>query len=287
MAGGLQFGFLSNKHLPDLLQVVLLETPERAEEPLVGLRTLLGLIFQRGELQRADQVRCLSEPVVFGASFPVHDGVSRKRIFDRVMKGFGDDVLPVVVVDLHLVETLQVLQVVEDQVDDVAPHPRDELRIASETAFPVGEGVVLDGHVLEHREKGLKEPLPVLDVHPLVIVVAVQQRRGVQRYVRQPFVVQGPLVELNLPVDAGILLVEHQGEEIVFRFRAALSGLVGEKAYLGHRHLLIKKCRGTTPGSWKPFLSERPCVFSHKEDGWAILASLLIAVTSASLKKYS
>lgn len=237
----------SNQHLPDLLQIVLLEAAERAEEPVVGLCVLLGFELECGELKRADQVCRLGEPIVFRASVPVHDGVGCQGVLDRIVQGFGDDVLPVIVVDLHLVEALQVFQVVEDQVDRVPLHPCDERRIAFEIALSVGEGVVLDGHMLEHREERLQEALSILDVHPLVVIVAVQERGSVQRDVRQPLLTQCGFVQLDLAVDVGILLVENQREEVVFRFGAALSGFVGEQAYLGHRHLLIKKLPGDNP----------------------------------------
>lgn len=201
----------SNQHLPDLLQVVLLEAAERAEEPVVGLGVLFGFELERGELERADQVGCLSEPVVLRAAVLVHDGIGCQGVFDCVMQGLGDDVLPIVVVDLHLVETLQVLQIVEDQVDHIPFHPRDERCVTFEIALFVGEGVVLDGHMLKHREERLQKPLPVLDVHSLVIVMPIQKRRRVQRDVRQPLVMQGVLVKLDLLVDAGVLLMEHEG----------------------------------------------------------------------------
>lgn len=247
-AGGLQ-GVVhgSNQHLSDLLKVVLLEAPECAEEPVVGLGLLLCLELERGEFERADKVGCLGESVVFGAAVLVHDGVGGQGVLDRIVQGFGDDVLPVVVVDLHLVEALQVFQIVEDQVDHVSLHPRDELCVAFEIALSVGEGVVPDGHMLEHREERLQKALPILDVHPLVVVVAVQERGCVQRDVRQPLLTQCGLVQFDLAVDVGILLVENQREEVAFRFGAALSGFVGEQAYLGHRHLLIKKIAGGQP----------------------------------------
>lgn len=96
----------SNQHLPDLLQVVLLEAAERAEESVVGFGVFFGFELKRGELERADQIRCLGEPVVFRAAVLVHDGIGCQCVLDRVVQRLGDDVLPVVVVDLHLVETL-------------------------------------------------------------------------------------------------------------------------------------------------------------------------------------
>lgn len=100
---------------------------------------------------------------------------------------------------------------------------------------------------LKHREECLQKALPVLDVHPFVIVMAVQQWRRVQRNIRQPLVMQGVFVKFDLLIDAGVLLMEDEGEKIVFRLSAAFTGLVDEQAYLGHRHLLIKKSPGDNP----------------------------------------
>ena len=65
--------------------------------------------------------------------------------------------------------------------------------------------------LLKHREECLQKALPVLDVHPLVIVMAVQQWGRVQRNIRQPLVMQGVFVKFDLLVDAGVLLMEDEG----------------------------------------------------------------------------
>lgn len=41
--------------------------------------------------------------------------------------------------------------------------------------------------------------------------------------------------------------MEDEGQKIVFRLSAAFARLVDEQAYLGHRHLLIKKLPGDNP----------------------------------------
>ena len=64
---------------------------------------------------------------------------------------------------------------------------------------------------LKHREECLQKALPVLDVHPFVIVMAVQQWRRVQRNIRQPLVMQGVFVKFDLLIDAGVLLMEDEG----------------------------------------------------------------------------
>ncbi|WP_294414452.1 hypothetical protein [uncultured Senegalimassilia sp.] len=45
--------------------------------------------------------------------------------------------------------------------------------------------------MLKHREECLQKALPVLDVHPFVIVMAVQQWGRVQRNIRRSLVMQG------------------------------------------------------------------------------------------------
>ena len=71
--------------------------------------------------------------------------------------------------------------------------------------------MVHDGHMLKHREECLQKALPVLDVHPFVIVMTVQQWGGVQRNIWQSLVMQGVFIKFDLLIDAGVLLVEDEG----------------------------------------------------------------------------
>ena len=63
--------------------------------------------------------------------------------------------------------------------------------------------MVHDGRMLKHREGCLQKVLPVLDAHPLVVVMAVQQWRRVRRNIRQSLVMQGVFVKFDLLIDAG------------------------------------------------------------------------------------
>lgn len=53
--------------------------------------------------------------------------------------------------------------------------------------------------MLKHREGCLQQKaLPVLDAHPFVIVMAVQQWRRVQRNIRRSLVMQGVFEKFDL-----------------------------------------------------------------------------------------
>ena len=90
----------------------------------------------------------------------------------------------------------------------------------------------------------------------LVLFVAVEQRLGVERYVRQV----GP-GELRLVAHYGLgdavrLVVEDEREQVIARVAPASAALIGKDAQLlghgvSHENGLIKKLPGDSPGTWR------------------------------------
>ena len=141
-----------------------------------------------------------------------------------------DDVLAVVVIDLHVVERLKEVEVVEQEPGDVPLHASGELREVVELASSVCERRVLDGEPLHEDVERVEHLLPLLKGHPSVRSMTVQQRLGMKRYVRQIGPEEGLLVARDF-IRYGIgLVVNHEREQIVARFPATISALVDEYA---------------------------------------------------------
>lgn len=148
----------------------------------------------------------------------------------RTGRGPFDDVLAVVVVDLHVVERLKEVEVVEQEPGDIPLHAGGEFREVVELASSVCECRVLNGEPLHEDVERVEHLLPLLKGHPLVRAVAVQQRLGMKRYVRQIGPEEGLLVARDF-VGYGVgLVVDHEREQVVARFSAAISALVDEYA---------------------------------------------------------
>ena len=99
--------------LTQLLEVVLLERAPPAEEQSIRGGLGVRLVFERRELERADVIRKLEEAVVGRGDKPIDHDVFPKYLTNRFVHGFRNDGLTVVVVDLYLVESLKVGEVVE------------------------------------------------------------------------------------------------------------------------------------------------------------------------------
>ena len=139
---------------------------------------------------------------------------------------------------------------VEQKVGNIALHARSELRQVLELASAVGERGIADGEAAHERREDDEHLLSLLDGKPLVSLVAVQQRLGMERDVGQAVFGQAHLVAVDLAHDTVRLVVEHERDEIVARPAAAVSAFVHEYAELFSHGLLIgldKKTPGDFP----------------------------------------
>lgn len=118
---------------------------------------------------------------------------------------------------------------------------------------------------LKHREECLQKALPVLDVHPFVIVMAVQQWRRAQRNIpaapchARRFRKVRSAYRCWSSAHGRRGLKDSISTQCRFRQTRRRTGLSRASAPSD------KKLPGDNPGSWKPFLSERPKLFSHRE----------------------
>ena len=185
-----------------LLKPVLPERADTAEELVICLAVLLRSVLDRCQLDGAEIVRHLLQPVVRHRGLAALDDALRENETYRLVERLLHDVLTVVVIDLHLVEPLEELQMVEQEVRDVALHAGGELSGVFELVPAVDESLVGDGKALRQDVERVQHLLAGLQADPLVRPVAVQQGLGVERYVRQVGIQEGLLVPGDLVGDA-------------------------------------------------------------------------------------
>lgn len=113
--------------LARLLQYALLEIGPLAEELLVRGGGRMLRVFDSRELHGADVVRRLRKPVLGGLRGAVDNRVLRQRVLDHEVKGLGDGVLDVVVVNLDRVVGLKLREVAKQEVHDIPAHRPREL----------------------------------------------------------------------------------------------------------------------------------------------------------------
>ena len=143
---------------------------------------------------------------------------------------------PLSLIDLHVVERLKEVEVVEQKPGDVPLHAGGELREVVELASSVCKRRVLDGEPLHEDVERVEQLLPLFKGHPSVRSMTVQQWLGMKRYVRQIRPEEGLLVARNY-VGYGVgLVVDHEREQVVARFPAAITALVDEYAQVSRQY---------------------------------------------------
>ena len=168
--------------LAQLLEVVLLERAPLAEEHSVGGGLGMRLVFERRELDRADVICKLEETIVGWGDEPVDHDVFPKHIANRFVHGFRNNGLAVVIVDLYLVESLKVGEVVEQRRDKIPLYAYEQLvRVLRIELLLVREGYVLERNMLGEHCKAAEMALSDLNRKPLELFVAIKQGAEVHR----------------------------------------------------------------------------------------------------------
>ena len=150
------------------------------------------------------------------------------------MKSVGHHLLPVIVVNLHHVIGLEELEVVKEEVDQVALHASGECVLVPHLASAVEEGVVGDGELLKVHKEQVEVGLPVIHGHVLVFFMTVQDGARVKRDVPEASNRKAPLMLSNLRTYVVGLIVKHQAQRIVLGVAVLATGLVCKDAELFH-----------------------------------------------------
>ena len=111
-------------------------------------------------------------------------------------------------------------------------HPVRELVEVLELLAAVHEGGVRDGELTDERREDGEHQLALRDIEVLVILVAVQERLGMEGDVGKVGPGELALVARDRIGDAVRLDVEHERQGIVARLASAVAALVGEDAQL-------------------------------------------------------
>ena len=155
-----------------------------------------------------------------------------------------DDVLTVVVIDLHIVEGLKEVQVLNHGGGDVAPHALHKPCRVFELAAAVDERCIGDGKPADKRGEVGEHGLALLDAEKLIVLVPVHEGLGVERDVGEVGPGELGLVARDRFGDVVCPVVEDEREQIVASLAAAVSALVDKDAeLLGQWGLLMERIK--------------------------------------------
>lgn len=224
--------------LPNLPQIVLLEVGATAEEGFVCFRGSSAFVFCCRQLDAADVVGELEEPVVGGGDDTVDDCLFREGELDGVVQNASNVGLPVVVVHLNLVELLEESEIVREEVRQIHfQGTKQAVRVVSESLLAIDERVIEIGGLLREDAESGEILLARVDLQVLVMLVSCEQRSEMKGKIVEALVVKRLLVKRDGTFNIVGLIVHEERNKIIARHLAQIARLVYEHGKLAHGSL--------------------------------------------------
>lgn len=241
--------------LADFLKIVLLERTPFAKKAFIGCAFHFSLVLECRQLQRAKVVCDLEQAIFARTCISINHSIFGKNIFDGVVEGFGDDGLPIVVIDFYFIKSLKAFDIVEKRVYKIALHSLEKALSAAEHVLSVRERQIRKWYVVRKNPKAGQVFLPFIYRESLVVFVSSQEQASVHGYVLEPFVVKVCDVWLNAALDVKRLIVKYENDEVEAGLLADVARFIYKNRELfGHGGLLKTKNAGGNP----PALGGRP-----------------------------
>ena len=242
-------------------QVVSSKAPLVSKEPMVGRIVAAPLISQGGKLDSADIVSYLKEMIVVWPGISIDCRMLRETVSNRLMDGVLNNLLPVVVVDFHVVKALEELQPGVNELLEILFDSLGKFVHARKLTLLVAQDmVVVGGSLGEDAEVG-EVAFSSIERHCFVLIMPAHDRREVKWYSVESRIREAAHVFLDASAKILALVVEYECNQIKSGAVADISRLVYEDRELSHQAApsIIKMPRET------PRLRDSPpCVESYQ-----------------------
>lgn len=250
--------------LAQLLQEVLFEPFAHAKEELIGASCLGVCVLERFELECADVIGNLGKSIARRRRIAVNNGLLGQCELDGIMQRLGNQGLPVVVVDLNFIELLQIIKVIEQEDRDVPPDALDcaawRHHVGVKLGLLIGKRRIPKRKVLQKDAERCEVLLALLNIHVFVPVVAVKQRREMERNIPKPLSIQSFKIVRFVSSKSFALFMEYENYEVVLGFSAGIAGFINEYGKIPHSpHAPNNKNAGGKP----PAVGGPPCGEDH------------------------
>ena len=241
---------------PELSQVVLLVVSPLTEEAFIGQGFFVALVLQSGEFDAANEVCNLEHPVFSWMRFPVHHRTLKEGVLECCVKNAGNEGLPVVVVNLDKVKLGELVEVVKQELGQVALHGTNELIRRLESILSIDKGVVAERRMLHKRAEGHEELGAQRRIEAPVLIVCPEKRVEVEGDVWETSARERLLVQIDRVGEIVVLVMKDQGEQIVLGFSSEVAGLIYKDGELLHETspLDTKSAGGNPPALDSPLL---------------------------------
>lgn len=230
----------SQQLLSDLLQIVLLEVGATAEEGFVCFRGSSALVFRCRQLNAADVIGELEKAIIGRGDDAVDDCLFREGELDGVVKNMSHLGLPVVVVDLDLIELLEESEIVREEVCQVHfQGTKQAVRVVSEGLLAIDERMIEVGGLFREDAKSSEILLACVDLHALIMLASCKKRSEMKGEIVEVLVVKRPLIKRDGAFDVVGLIVHDERNQIIARHLAQIARLVDEYGKLAHGSRLL------------------------------------------------
>ena len=263
--------------LPELLEEVLLEVAESTEERHIGPSLQMPLELQTCQLDPANVICNLSEPIAFSSGVLVHDRLSREARCNGRMDSLCHNTLPTVVVNLDGIESLQIGQVVEKEYLQVTLDSRSKCIETEGLSFVINERPVLNWQMLNKHSERMQVLFAHLNSLPLVFIIAINQRIEMKRCSIKTALLDGSFVQFYIIGNLKLLLMEHEAYEIEIGNNPNVSRFVNENRQLLHSTLPsaadrdIKNAGGNPPALGGPPIRRIQILYTTNRNVYSIV----------------
>lgn len=252
----------------NLFKVVLLEISDTSEKLDIGSRFQVPFVLGGSQLDSAQIIGDLREPVQLGGSVFVYGRLIRDSALDSEMKRFRNDALPIIVVNFYLVKVLQIRLLRLEEALHVGSYCSRQLgSICNATAFLENECGVSDGKMFREYSECMELTFSAANVFPFVVVLPIKQWVEMKRDRIEQLFREGAFVLSDIGLDELILPMEHQSDQVKIGSKCGVARLVYENRQLSHETtpFKIKMSGGKPPDARRSLYSRKPFSLYHAE----------------------
>lgn len=252
----------------NLFEVALLEVSDTSEKLNVGSRFQVPFVLGGRQLDSAQVIGDLREPVQLGGSVFVYGRLIRDSALDSEVKRLRYNALSIVVVYFHLVKVLQIRLLRPKETLHIGFYCSRQLGgICDATAFLENECGVSDGKMFREYSECMKLTLPAANVFPFVVVLPIKQWVEMKGDCIEQLFREGAFVLGDIGLNGLILPMEHQSDKVKIGSKCRIARFVYENRQLPHEPtpFIIKMSGGKPPDARRSLYSRKPLILYHAE----------------------
>ena len=252
--------------LADLPQVVFREATPVSKESMVGWVVGMSFISQGSEFDATDIVGYLKEIVVAWLGVAIDCRIPGEAVMNRLMDGKFNNVLPVVVVNLHVVKALEEFKLGGNEFLEISLDSVGEFLHTWKLTLLIAQDMVVIGCAFGKDTEVREIALPGVERHYFVLIMPAHDRCEVEWHSVEFRIREAAYVLLVAFAKILVLVVEYECDHVEGGAVADVSRFVYEDGKPSHQAApsVIKMPRDTPPAKRQPSLRGKLSLLYHK-----------------------